>query len=73
MMLYMIKSEEINVHLFNFGKKKQVREAQLEAVKKDTFRKINKASKSIQKVNNLLDNSDITLQIYYATRKKGVK
>ena len=61
------------MHLFSFGKKRQVREAQLEAVKKDTFRKIDKASKSIQKVNRLLDNSDITLQIYYATRKKGVK
>lgn len=57
---------------FDFGKKKKVREAQIEAVKKDTYRKIDKASKSIKRVSKLLDD-DVTLQIYYATRKKGVK
>lgn len=54
-------------------KNRKDKDAELKAVKKDTFDKIDKATKSIKEVNKLLERPDVTLQIYYATRKKGKK
>lgn len=43
------------------------REAKIQSIHRDTLKKINEASRSVQKVRELLDRDDITLRIFYAT------
>jgi hypothetical protein len=57
--------------MFSFMRKKKNREAQIKELKVDTLKKIDEASESVKKVKKILDDPDITLQIYYATRRKG--
>lgn len=57
--------------MWPFRRKKRTVEADIQAVKNDTFRKIDSATKNLKKVNKVLDRDDITLKIYYATRQKG--
>lgn len=71
-MLYQMESGASSMQFLFFGSKKKRlnKEAQIEAVKKDTIAKIEKASEGIKQVNEILDRDDITLQIFYATRRK---
>lgn len=54
--------------MFSFGKRKH-REAQIQALKKSTFKKIDKANKSAERVNDLFEDRDIgiTEMIFLAT------
>lgn len=58
---------------FNMRKAKKKKEAEIQAIKKDTLEKIDEANTSIKQVNRLLSRDDVTIQIFYATRKKGAK
>lgn len=60
--------------MFFFRSRKRVnREVEIAQLKKGTLKKIDEASKSVKKVNQVLDRDDITLRIFYATRRKGIK
>ena len=53
--------------MFFFRKKTDAREAKIKAIKKETYKKVDVASESLKKVNELLDRDDVTLKIFYAT------
>lgn len=70
MTLYLRPSGVNDMWLPFWIKRKPSKEAQIEAIKNDTLNKLDKASKSLKKVNDVLDRDDVTLKIYYATRDR---
>lgn len=59
--------------LLNFWKKKPSKEEKLQAFKDETYKDVDKASEKLRKIKEDFDSGDITLQIYYATRRKKGK
>lgn len=64
--------------MFRFGHKKaettEAKEAQIQAIRKDTFKKIDKSNKSTQKLITLLETKGVTENIFEATggeRRRG--
>lgn len=70
-MLYQQTSGVNNMSFFNWWKrKKPSKEEQIQAVKKETFEKVDEASEQLKVLNRILDGDDVTLNIYYATRRR---
>lgn len=59
--------------MFRFRRKikaTDIKEAQIQAIRKDTFKKIDRSNKSTQKLINLLDAKGVTENIFEATGGK---
>lgn len=68
MISFLIVSQEDKM-LFFRRKKQEAKEAQIQTIRTDMHKKIDKATRSIDKLNDLLEATDlgITGQIFYAT------